>query len=297
MAETRARPVDRVVGGYLVVSSLALAAPHRPTAWPVLFLVHLIVAWGLLSGTVAFLRSIVGRDTATARGRAGRVWRLLADWYPLLFLPLLYWELPVLGSAIWGGHYFDVLVQGWETAVFGGQPAITLAERWPSLLVSEPLHFFYLSYYPILYVFPVLVYLRRGREAFYDTLFAMMLGFAVHYLVFTAFPVKGPYFVFPAPGEPQSAGPMYQTVQWALATGASAGTAFPSSHVALSVVQTMNAIRHYRPAAPVLAVCTVGIMAGAVYAGIHYAIDVVVGLVTGLAVALVEPRLRRRLKS
>ena len=285
-----------MVGGYLVLSSLALVAPHRPAAWPVLVLLHLIVAWGLLSGTVAFLRSIVGRETATGQRLTGRVWRLLSDWYPLLFLPFLYWELPILGAAVWGGHYFDLPVQGWEQAIFGGQPAVTLAERWPSLLVSEPLHFFYLSYYPILYVFPVLVYLRRGRDAFYDTLFAMMLGFAVHYLVFIAFPVKGPYFLFPPPGEPQAAGPMYQAVQWVLATGASAGTAFPSSHVALSTVQTGNALRHFRPAAPVLAVCVVGIMAGAVYGGVHYAIDVVVGLVTGLAVAAAEPWVRRRLK-
>lgn len=296
MAESSARPVDRIVGGYFLVTALAFVFPHRPASWPILLAIHLVVGWTLLSGAAAFLSSIARQPGGPAGNAMKATGRLLADWYPLLFLPFLYWEIPILNTAVWGGHYFDLVVQGWEEAVFGGQPAITLAERWSSLLVSEPLHLFYLSYYPVLYVFPVVVYLRRGREAFHDTLFAMMLAFTTHYMVFILFPVKGPYFLFPPPGEPQSAGPLYQTVQLILANGASAGTAFPSSHVAVSTAQMGNAFRHYRPATPVLAVCVAGIMAGAVYSGIHYAIDVVVGLGTGLVVVAVEPWVRERLR-
>ncbi len=292
-----ARPLDRVVGGYLVLAALAYAFPHRPALWPLLVAAHLALGGALLTGGWERLRR-------WARGEPDRRWpdplrrtaAIVADGYPLLLLPFLYWELPLLNQSIWGGHYFDALVQQWEAAVFGTQVAVTFPRRFTSLLLSEPLHFAYLSYYLILYVYPVVVYARRGRDALVDTLFGMMLGFAVHYTVFITFPVKGPYFLFPPPGEPQSAGPMYRTVQFILGSGASSGTAFPSSHTALAAVQVTNAVRHLPAAAPILALGTLGIAFGAVYSGIHYAIDTTVGLGTGLLIGLLVPVARRWLK-
>ena len=37
-------PVDRLVGGYLLITAAALAFPNRPTNWPVLLAVHLAAA-------------------------------------------------------------------------------------------------------------------------------------------------------------------------------------------------------------------------------------------------------------
>lgn len=286
----------------MALSAGILLFPHRAGPWLLLVAFNLGVGAILLTGGMERARRFARGEAGAGGPPAGappwlrRGVGFVADWYALLLLPFLYWELPALNTAVWGGHYFDAMVQGWETAVFGGQPAITMWQRWSSPLVSEPLHLAYLSYYPILYLFPAIVYLRRGRAALYDTLFAMMLGFAAHYLVFIFFPVEGPYFVFPAPGEPVSAGLFYGVVHFVLGNGASAGTAFPSSHVAVSTVQTANAIRHLPVAAPILAVCVLGIAAGAVYAGIHYAIDVVVGLGTGALVAVLAPAVRRRLE-
>ena len=285
-----------MVGGYILLSTLAYAFPHRPAAWPLLVAIHIGFSGILLTGRLEPLRERDGAGPGRIPEGLRTALGHLAHWYPLVLLPFLYWEIPLLNGAIWGGRDFDLLVQGWEAAVFGGQPSVTMAERWSSLLLSETLHLAYLSYYPILYVFPGVVYALRGREAFLDTLFGMMLGFAVHYAIFIVFPVKGPYFVFPPPGEPQSAGALYQTVHFVLGTGASAGTAFPSSHVAVSTVQTTNAVRHLRAAVPILAICTLGITASAVYAGIHYAVDVVVGLGTGLALGLLVPFVRSRLR-
>jgi membrane-associated phospholipid phosphatase len=308
-----------VLGGYFVLSTLAYAFPHRPALWPLLAAAHLAFGGALLTGHWQTLRRWARgapgpparrepEEAAAAgpgrhrpgrhrrgphrRGPLRRAVAVVADWYPLILLPFLYWELPLLNQSIWGGHYFDAMVQRWEAAVFGTQVALTFPRRFTSLLISEPLHFAYLSYYLILYVFPAVVYARRGRDAFLDTLFGMMLGFAIYYTVFILFPVKGPYFLFPPPGEPQSAGPMYQTVQFILGSGASAGTAFPSSHTALAAIQTTNARRHLPAAVPLLALGTLGIAFGAVYSGIHYAVDTAAGLATGLVVGLLVPRVR-----
>ncbi|MFO7894536.1 MAG: phosphatase PAP2 family protein [Longimicrobiales bacterium] len=293
MADSIARPVDRVIGGYLILAGLALAPPHTTPVGLLLLLVHLSVGTALLAGKLDPIHQFAAHATAPGTSRRRRWTGLLIDWYPLVVMPCLYLELPILNTAAWGGHYFDLMVQGWEETVFGGQPSVTMARRWPSPWVSEPLHLAYLSYFAILYVYPAVVYIRRGREAFHQTVFAMLLAFTIHYTVFVYFPVKGPYFVFPAPGEPVSDGLFYAGVHFVLGHGASAGTAFPSSHVALSAVQTGNALRQMPASAPILALATLGIAVGAVYAGVHYAVDTGLGLVTGTVLALLAPAARR----
>jgi membrane-associated phospholipid phosphatase len=89
----------------------------------------------------------------------------------------------------------------------------------------------------------------------------------------------------------RSDGPLRATVERILRAGSSRGTAFPSSHVAVSVAQTLALWQLARGVAPALApattVATVLLAAGAVYGGFHYAVDVLagalVGAVTGLA--------------
>lgn len=285
-----------MVGGYLVLTALAFAFPNRPAIWPLLALFHLGFGAILLTGRLGPLRRMArGADGADRPAWVRWAATVVADGYALLLLPFLYWELPLLNQAVWGGRYFDGVVQGWEHAMFGGEPAIEFSRKFATLWVSEPLHFAYFSYYFVLYVFPVVVWARKGRAAFLDTVFGMMLGFATHYAVFILFPVKGPYFLFPPPGEPMSSGPMYRTVQYLLGNGASSGTAFPSSHVAITAVQLTNAIRHMRAAVPIMVLALVGITLGTVYSGIHYGIDSAVGVVTGLAVGFLVPWARRKL--
>lgn len=278
MAESYVRPVDRVGGAYLVVSAAALAFPHRPDGWPLLLLLHLGVAAGLFGGALAPIR------------RPGRrVGAVVADWYPLILLPLIYLETQLLNRAVWDGHYFDDAVMSWEEAIFGGQPSVTLAARWDSLLLSELLHLAYLSYFFMVYLFPAALYLTGRREAFEKTVFAILLGFAAHYLVFIFFPVQGPRYLFPGPTGRPTDGVFYRLTRTVLERSSSQGAAFPSSHVALGAIVTGSAARFAPKVAPVFVVLTLGIAAGAVYGGFHYAVDVTAGLVTGVLLALSVP--------
>ena len=54
------------------------------------------------------------------RGLGAR--RAVGDLLPLFVAPLLYGEIPALIAAL-GSAYHDTLIQGLESAVFGGQPA------------------------------------------------------------------------------------------------------------------------------------------------------------------------------
>ena len=284
------RPVDRLLALYAVLAGAALAFPDRPASWPLVALLHLAAAALLLR--VPPVRGLIH----AARRRAPRPARFLAAWYPLLLMPLLYSELDLLNLAVWGGEFFDPVILHWEQDLFGGQPSITFAYAAPWLLLSELLHGSYISYYLIIYGPPIALYATGRLEPMARTVFALMLAFATHYLVFVYFPVQGPRYLFPAPDAGSIAsGPLYKLAHLILEAGSSRGSAFPSSHVAVAVVQTIMVIRYLPRLAPVVALLTVGLAVGAVYGGFHYATDVVVGAITGAIVGLAAPRIYRAL--
>jgi membrane-associated phospholipid phosphatase len=207
----------------------------------------------------------------------------------------MYWELPHLGGSLWGDRYFDGAVQGWEQGVFGYQPSMRWAAQWPSLALSELLHGAYLAYYPLIYAVPAVLFFRGRIGAFRDTLFALMLTFVLAYLVFIVFPVQGPRYLFAAPGGALADGPLYRLTHAILEGGSSQGAAFPSSHAAVAVVQTVNARRHLHGALPLLLLITAGICFGAVFGGFHYGVDMVAGVGLGLLAGGLAPTVRRRL--
>jgi membrane-associated phospholipid phosphatase len=221
---------------------------------------------------------------------------VIADWYPLILVPLIYLELAPLNRAIWGGQYFDDIILGWEQVLFGGQPSRSLAVAAPVLALSELLHGAYLSYYLIIYVPPVVLWLRKRFEDFRAGVFALMLAFFAHYVFFIFFPVQGPRYLFPAPGGSLASGYLYGIAHGVLEAGSSQGAAFPSSHVGVAMAQTVIAFKLLPRFAPVLAVMTVLLAVGAVYGGFHYAIDATAGAALGAIVALAGLRLDARLR-
>jgi membrane-associated phospholipid phosphatase len=283
-------PTHRLFGLYLFVSGLALLFPGRPATWPLLALLH------LCGGALALGIGPAGRLAEAARRKWPRVSRFVGDWYFLLLLPFLYSELAILNQAVHGGRYFDDVVLRWEEALFGGQPSRTLAAAAPHLLLSEALHSAYLSYYLIIYGPPLILYATRRFADYRRVIFALMLTFVVHYLFFIYFPVQGPRYLFPAPGGELASGPVYRLTHRVLEAGSSRGAAFPSSHVAVAVAQTLVTARILPRLFPLLAVLTIGLGLGAVYGGFHYATDAVVGLGMGALLVALAPTAARLLR-
>ena len=215
----------------------------------------------------------------------------VASLLPLIAFPFLYAELPHI---LLSSQLHDETVQAWEAFLFGASPAHTAAARWPWLPLSELLHGAYLSYYAIIYVPPLYLYVRGDREQFERTVTALMAIFAVCFALFIVYPVAGPRYLWPAPpGAPD--GPVRRLALWLLASGSSKGAAFPSSHVAVSTTQTLMAWQWSRTAGAILGVMTVLLAAGAVYGGFHYAIDTIAGAAVGIIVVVaVRAALARR---
>ncbi len=287
-------PVDRLIGGYFLLTAATQLLPNRSAGWLLVVVLHLGIGAFLVSGAVGRARQDAARRARESAGRQAAATRALLDWYPLLLFPFLYWELPLLTATVWDGQFFDDRVLAWEDAFFGGQPSTTLARRFDSLLFSEVVHGAYLSYYFLIYALPFVLYLHRRRDAFGATLFALMLGFLGTYALFIAFPVQGPRYLFPAPAGGLEAGPLYRLTHQVLETGSSRGAAFPSSHAAIGAIQTINAFRYLPAATPIMAVLTAGLSVGAVYGGFHYGVDILAGLAVGVAIGVVAPRFHGR---
>lgn len=274
--------LDRLFGLYMVAAAVPLAFPGRPATWPLLAAAHVLVV--LIAWPPPALRRAAG---GLRRPRS------LAAWGPLLLVPALYTELAVLNRAVHGGAFFDDVVLRWEQALFGSQPSRDWAAAAPLPWLSESLHAAYISYYFIIFIPPLLIWLRRSEEDFRAAVFALMLSFFVHYVFFIYFPVQGPRYVFPPPGGELADGLFYQLTHGILEAGSSQGAAFPSSHVGVSVTQTLIARRYLPAGAPLVALLTAGLALGAVYGGFHYAVDAAAGALLGIGAWYAAPAVRR----
>jgi membrane-associated phospholipid phosphatase len=281
-------PLDRLFAAYMAVAAVALLFPHRPPSWPLLVAIHAVVI--LIGWPLPQLERALQR----ASDRTRRVVRAAADWLPLLLIPALYTELAVLNRAVHDGRYFDDLIIAAEQAVFRSQPSQEWAAALPNLWLSEALHAAYLSYYFIIFLPPLLLYLRGRTEDFRRATFIVMLSFFAHYLFFIFFPVQGPRYLFAAPGGEIATGTFYQLAHRLLEAGSAQGAAFPSSHVGVSVAQTLVVLRFLPRWAPLIGALTLGLALGAIYGGFHYAIDAVAGALLGVLVYAAAASLHNR---
>ncbi len=274
IATDRLRPVDLLLLGYLgFVSVVALARPEVSARGSVLLLNALIAALILL----------------LAREDAGWFGRGLRELYPLLLLIPLYGMLDLL-SGLGSVAVHDATVQAWEAALFGRQPSRDWWRAAPSPFWSTVLHGAYFAYYAILIV-PALALFARGRLAeLRGLMLALMATFVFCYIWFILFPVAGPYYAFPRPTGEFVNNWMARLVYATLATGSSYGAAFPSSHVAASVVTTIAAWRASRRLGVGVAIPTILLTIGVVYCQMHYAVDAVAGLLVGGAIGLAVTR-------
>jgi membrane-associated phospholipid phosphatase len=205
--------------------------------------------------------------------------QVLRDWTPLGLGPFLYIELRWIIEGA-GRMHADLRVASWEAALFPSDPSASLAVRWPWLALSELLHFCYLSYYAIVYVPPALLWLRGRRREFADTVLALVVVYALCFATYMLFPVDGPRFMHGPSSAP--VGVIRSMVVHLLESGSSRGTAFPSSHVAASLVAAACALRFQRAVGIVVVILTAGLAVGAVYGGYHYAVDVLAGIGTAV---------------
>ena len=219
---------------------------------------------------------------------------LLSWWYPDTFdLNRIYPNL-------------DHVVAAAEQSLFGCQPALLFAERLPLPVVSELMYLAYSSYFFLLAAV-VLYYFVWRYDEFLRTAFVVVASFFLFYVVFVAFPVTGPQFYYLAAGLDNVAqgvfpdvgnyflthdemmtmpgydgGFFYQFMVSAHAAGERPTAAFPSSHVGVTLVLLLLAVRaRSRRLVAFVTVFFVPMCFATVYIRAHYVVDVAAGLIAG----------------
>jgi membrane-associated phospholipid phosphatase len=209
----------------------------------------------------------------------------IAAFYPLLAVLGLYSAIGLVNAAAMTSH--DAAVQRWEAALFGGQPSRDWIRAWPHPALSWTLHVAYLSYYMTLAAAPLGLWLSGRREGARHVAFLMMLTFYLCYAAFLIFPVTGPRYVFPQADNAATAVLPARLTQRLLDGNAAWGTAFPSSHVAVSLVAAAAAAREWAALGTFLLVPAVLLTLGTVYGQFHYASDAIAGAVlAGIVLAV-----------
>jgi len=198
-----------------------------------------------------------------------------------------------------------------DQQLFGCQPALLFAERFSHPVFSELMHLGYVSYFPLIALVTLYYFLFRYAD-FMRATFIILASFFIFYVVFIFLPVTGPqYYYLPAgiehiargefpnvgdyflthqepltlPG--WSEGFFYNMVNLAHATGERPTAAFPSSHVGVTFILVLLAWRSgSRRLLAVVAFFFTVMCFSTVYIQAHYAVDVLAGLVSGLAIYL-----------
>ena len=226
----------------------------------------LVTAHFALIGVALLAPSLRGSNTAG---------RFLAAFYPLLAVLGLYSAIGLVNAAAATSH--DLAVQGWDATLFGAQPSRDWIRRWPHPALSWTLHLAYLSYYLILAAAPLGLWLRGRRESARHVAFLMMLAFYLCYAAFLLFPVAGPRYVFPPADNPATTVLPARLTQRLLDGNAAWGTAFPSSHVAVSLVAAAATLREWAAYGLALLLLAVLLTFATVYGQFHYASDAMAG--------------------
>ncbi len=203
----------------------------------------------------------------------------------------------------------DHLFAGWEQTLFGCQPSLLFSQKVPYGWFSELMCLGYVSYFPLMLITYLYYYHRRYQE-FQMSAFVMLSSFFAYYVVFVLVPVTGPQFYYLAVGTEKIAAGIFPNLgDWFLthsermaAPGWSDGffyhlldithdagerptAAFPSSHVGVTTVVMLLALRT-RSKGLIFTIIPFYILMclSTVYIYAHYAIDAIAGLITGIAI-------------
>jgi membrane-associated phospholipid phosphatase len=260
----------RLTVAYLAATAVLIVFRGRTIpGWPWLVAAHVVLCAALTA--TGYRRSLP---------RAVVVWR---DWHPLVLFPLLYKEVELLAASM-GDWRLGSVIPVVESAIFGGQPSLTLSERLDVVPMSEFLHGCYLAYAFLIPAVALYWYVAGRRTAFHELVLLLAAVLFGSYLFFILFPVESPYYRFERLGPPLAGHFFFDLAHAVSSRGGARGGAFPSAHASGAMVLWMVAWRHQPVLAAVLTPLVLGLMVATVFGRFHYAVDTVAGVALALVV-------------
>jgi len=289
--------IDRLAVVYLLISSFYPLL--RPSVFPDPWknaLIH-----GLMAVAIWFLPPLLRCSRHFAL-------RLLGEVYLPLIFGIFYAEMKYLGLIFFDfDKSLDPYLISLEEWIFGCQPSLEWSRAWPWPWFHELMEFAYFTYYFLAAAVIFLVFRSQelAREERWDTLRDFIRDLSVTmllcYTLYTLFPAWGPKY-FRAGFVDVDGWIFTDIMHYIHNNGALLGAAFPSSHVAGSMVPWWYVWSRFPRYRWPMTVIFVLLCMATVYNRYHYVVDVIAGLILGAAVLLMghhmgdkaRPRLKQQ---
>ncbi|MFQ6604860.1 MAG: phosphatase PAP2 family protein [Fidelibacterota bacterium] len=205
-----------------------------------------------------------------------RSMQFLHRFYPIFLMAWLYPQACEL-RWLFHGQEFDAILLNWERIIIGRELYLDFA-RWP-LPVLEFFHGIYFFYYLGLFLFAFRAW-QQQHPLVPAYVFTLTFSSLLHHIFIIAFPASGPPLLRP---DIMPDGVIFiPMMNWIYNNVDRGGGAFPSLHVASTVIFTIFALRfspRFRTGKLVFAIL---ILCSTVIGSFHYTIDTATGAWTGL---------------
>lgn len=267
----QARPVDRLVVGYLVAFALGMAVlGSGDPSWGMAAAIQLALAAAILAMIHAW--------PDQARGMRG----FLRVCYPAMLYPVFY--LQMRGAIHWVfPAFFDHQIVALEKAVLGVDLNVWLLPIQKPVL-NELFMLGYFSYYLLIPALVIPLFVRGEREAIGRVLHACTVAFVVSYVGFVLYPLEGPRYFLSGRLTQQLGGWVFvPTVRAIIAKAAIHGGCMPSSHAAVALVVLVWARRTLPRLAALMIPLVFLLFVATVWGHFHYVSDLVAGWLVGAA--------------
>ena len=232
------------------------------------FAMHCAIAVGILWLAWAAARS------------ENRAVRFARHWYALAAYIFFFEELQGLVHTIFPG-WFDRWLVLFDYNFAGVHPAAWLS-RFATPGLNDFMQFSYMTYFLYLVILPGILYAQGRRAEFWTVMVGTAIAHYSVYVMAVLFPVESPYFALASLHLPPLAGGAFTAaIEFIERFGRVHGAAFPSAHVAGSMVALLAA-RRYRPW--LFWICLpffLSMCVATVYGRYHYIADVLAGIVVG----------------
>ena len=181
------------------------------------------------------------------------------------------------------GDWIDPFFYGIDHRIFGYYPSLVWAQVYNHPWTSELFHGAYFAYYPMILGLPLYFWFKKP-QAFKELIFALTFSFYMFYFLFSLLPVVGGRFFPEAMAQTKVywAGPFTHIMALIYNKTTHLGGGFPSSHVGITIVLTISALRHLRPVGYLFAVISVFLSLGIVYCQYHWFVDMLGGIIFGI---------------
>jgi membrane-associated phospholipid phosphatase len=275
------RPLEAVQLLYMAVLALSTLLLWTRLAHP----------WATLGPLAAMAGVVLVMGWLAAReDRLPTIWRIVANFYPAVLLPLVFNALGPLIEALRGGPRDDLLIAA-DRAMFGVDVTVW-AERFVTPLANDVFAVAYSTYYFLGLTLAALLWAFRredGRRFF----FTIVVAYYVSYTGYFFIPGLGPRATL---ADRQTVSvhttPISKAIDDTLnRLEQTKYDVFPSGHTMIAMVVLIVAWKRLRRAFWFLLPFATGLIISTIYCRYHYAIDVIAGIVLAAITVPLSDRL------